>query len=74
MTTENEDMDNARIAWYVSDHSRFPSEAEDEDNMRRQNAAGVHVNYPAYVDSSSSSTQAKKPYNAYFSIDSINSI
>jgi len=42
-TSDWEDHDNWRIADRVSSHSRFPSENEDIDNMRRWTAAGVHT-------------------------------
>lgn len=39
MTSENEDYDNWRIHERVTSHSRFSTENEDIDNLRRINAA-----------------------------------
>ena len=39
MTSENEDYDNWRIRERVTSYSRFPTENEDLDNLRRINAA-----------------------------------
>lgn len=41
MTSENEDRDNDRIRSRVTEYSKYPSENEDIDNMRRCTAAGV---------------------------------
>lgn len=60
--SENEDMDNLRIADSVMSYSRFPSESEDEDNMRRCRAASVPLNTPGLPWNRSSSLS--KPLGA----------
>ena len=46
MASENDDIDNLRIANTAMSHDPFPSENEDIDNMRRVAAAGVPLTTP----------------------------